>query len=107
MCNICAAHQLKRGEQGAFLKLTGGACTYTSVLLRLQFCSPKDTCILMARARCSGLIYFQGKDVPSTKDVEELAVLAGKTLLRRYGDEAPDRVPLVLATLKAQGFAES
>lgn len=50
---------------------------------------------------------FQGKDVPSTKDVEELAMLAGKTLMRRYGEEAPDKVPLVLATLKAQGFAES
>jgi hypothetical protein len=39
--------------------------------------------------------------------VEELAVLAGKTLLQKYGDEAEDKVPLVLATLKAQGFAAS
>lgn len=49
----------------------------------------------------------QGKDAPSSKEVEELAVLAGKTLLQKYGDEAEDKVPLVLATLKAQGFAAS
>jgi hypothetical protein len=37
-------------------------------------------------------------------DMEELACLAGKTLLAKYTKEAPSKVALIAATLKAQGF---
>lgn len=46
----------------------------------------------------------QGKDSVSSAEIESLAKLAGRTLISKYSEEAADKVPLVTATLKAQGF---
>ena len=46
---------------------------------------------------------LQGKDAGGAED---LGVLAGQALLRRYARDAEDKVPLVKATLKAQGLLD-